>query len=107
MFEFSFERPSGKRVLKGVFGRGVCADQIEGGHLWWDITSQAWVGDPSGDFSSHHDVRLNSFKAFKRYLRKRKDLHANGFVVVLVPKYKPNDSCGEYTIKAKFVEEVK
>ena len=51
----------------------------------WDGKTKMWVTD--GSWTSSHSHTVKSFKAFKRHLRKHKELEIEGIEVVLCNKY--------------------
>ena len=54
----------------------------------WNGKTQKWVTDSS--WTSSHSHTVKSFKAFKRHLRKHKELEIEGIEVVLCNKYRFN-----------------
>lgn len=82
-WEFHFEAPSGRRVLRSRF-IGITAgfgdpDTPSNDIMWWDCDNRRWIHDsafpwgrlnPERDFTSSSSAPCRSFAAFKRHLRK-------------------------------------
>lgn len=82
----TYEAEANTRILKGwsVTGTFTFDKRIS----WFTNDTKKWVsldGDTSGGASSH--AKCNSFRAFKRHLRKHKELQLDGLVMIMGNRY--------------------
>lgn len=105
MFKFEYDRPRGKRVNKGVFHAVTVNNDDTGradGMWWYNQDTKKWANDTGYRYSSHDGYNVNCLRSFKRYLRKHPELQVVGINIVLVPRYRPLDNYGSFTIKATY-----
>lgn len=102
MFKFEYDRPRGKRNNKVFYAVTVDNDDTgrTDGMWWYNQDTKMWANDIGKRYSSHHGYNVNCIRSFKRYLRKHPELQVVGIKIVLVPRYRPLDNYGDYTIKA-------
>ena len=89
MWNFEFQAPYGDQCKK--LGWMITTRNTE--NCWWSHDEQIWKDNCSGGDHGTH-THCTTFKAFKRHLRKHKELHIEGAEVILVSHYK------DYDIKA-------
>ena len=93
MWKFEFDAPVGTRMMKRFFGATTFQSD-----LWYSEVLKKWVPIaevPDDSLASTH-ARCNSFKAFKRHLRKHPELR--GLEVILASRFMG------YDVRARWME---
>lgn len=96
MWHFTFDAPAGSRILRSRF---IGIIHFATANLWWAQTRQCWSTPDTmlDDEIYTNTAPCNSFKAFKRHLRKHPELRELD-EVILVSRFR------DYDIRARWVE---
>lgn len=88
-WEYKFDRPAGLRILRSRF-IGIIHFN---GDLWWSDDAQCWARPEEfheAGIGYSNTAPCNSFKAFKRHLRRHPNLAECG-EVILVSRFRDCD----------------
>ena len=86
--DFDFEAPAGTRILGrdglGIAVRGLTVDK----DLWWDHELRKWIplSDPGGRKGSSNHAPCESFKAFRRHIRRHYE-SLRGHKVIFISRW--------------------
>jgi hypothetical protein len=96
MWKFTFDAPAGSRILRSRF---IGIIHFATANLWWSDDQRAWMSpdDMLDNAVYGNTAPCNSFKAFKRHLRKHPVLRELD-EVILVSRFRDHD------IRAKWVD---
>lgn len=95
-WKFDFDAPAGSRILRSRF---IGIIHFANNDLWWADKQKKWLNPAEMDDDEYYGntAPCDSFKAFKRHLRKHPELRKLD-EVVLVSRFKG------YDIRARWVD---